>query len=161
MDKFSGRIKDIRHTTGLSQNDFGKKIGVAQQTVYNWEHDKATPDPAMLVRICVEYDVSADYLLGMSDEGSALQPPAGTVKISVLDDWGSSERYFTSEQLAPIITEAKKETTSPVLKSFVDSLLDIHQARKILLQYIDANGKVSETEVSQDKIPALRKLIKE
>lgn len=31
-------VVDVRHALGLSQTDFGEKLGVARRTVQDWEH---------------------------------------------------------------------------------------------------------------------------
>ncbi len=42
-------------------------MGVSLPTVRAWEQEKSSPNHEMLVAICRLYQVSADYLLGLSD----------------------------------------------------------------------------------------------
>lgn len=61
------RLKELRIGSGLSQSAFGDVVGVAQQSVYQWEKDKNDPDLATLLRIADYFNVSADYLLGRTE----------------------------------------------------------------------------------------------
>lgn len=56
------RIRYIRHTLQLSQKAFGEKIGVAGNTVTNYEIGLRTPREQTLLSICREYNVSYDWL---------------------------------------------------------------------------------------------------
>lgn len=57
------RLNSLRTSSGLSQATFGEKIGVAQSTIRNYENDVRAPDSEVLKSICVNFDVSADWLL--------------------------------------------------------------------------------------------------
>jgi putative transcriptional regulator len=37
-------VRSIRASTGLSQADFARSIGVAKATLLNWEQNRRTPD---------------------------------------------------------------------------------------------------------------------
>ncbi len=59
------RIMEMRSAFGWSQVELGKRLGVAKQTVSNWENDNIQPSIEMLIRLCKIFRVSADYLLGL------------------------------------------------------------------------------------------------
>lgn len=61
------RIKDIRTENKMSQTQFGKMLSVSQDTVSLWEKGKSAPDAELIVTICKEFSVSADYLLGLTE----------------------------------------------------------------------------------------------
>lgn len=52
---------------GLSQNAFAKRIFMSQSVVNNYCTGKREPPLDVLIVICRELNVSADYLLGLSD----------------------------------------------------------------------------------------------
>ncbi len=62
------RISQLRIAMGWSQVDMAKRLGVAKQTVSNWENDNIQPSIEMLVRVAKILNVSTDYLLGLSDD---------------------------------------------------------------------------------------------
>ena len=57
------KIDELRKERGLSQKEFGKLIGAAQNTVCNWENGKREPDTQTLNKIAKFFGVSVDYLL--------------------------------------------------------------------------------------------------
>lgn len=67
MQLIASRIKEIRTGNGLSQTQFGERLSVSQDTVSLWEKGKSTPTTEFVVLIAREFQVSADYILGLSD----------------------------------------------------------------------------------------------
>ena len=61
------RLAEIRKDQGDRQADLAQKLHVTLYTVRSWEQEKSAPSHEMLVRICRLYQVSSDYLLGLSD----------------------------------------------------------------------------------------------
>jgi DNA-binding XRE family transcriptional regulator len=57
------RIKLTRKTLELSQEMFGKRIGLRRQDIYNIETGKRKPGLTVLYRIAVEYNLSLDWLV--------------------------------------------------------------------------------------------------
>jgi len=61
------RLQEIRRDHGDTQQSLAEKLRVSKPTVQAWERGKSSPGHDMLVTICRMYDVSADYLLGLTD----------------------------------------------------------------------------------------------
>ena len=61
------RLKEIRKDAKDRQSDLAEKLNVSVQTIKSWEGEKSSPGHDFLVQICRLYNVSADYLLGLSD----------------------------------------------------------------------------------------------
>ena len=59
------RITELRSACGWTQVDLAKRLGVAKQTVSNWENEKIQPSIEMLVRLAKLFNVTTDYLLGL------------------------------------------------------------------------------------------------
>ena len=57
------RLKELRNDSGMSQREFGQKIGVAESTVSLYESGKHEPDYSTLIKIADYFRVSIDYLL--------------------------------------------------------------------------------------------------
>lgn len=53
---------------GLNQIQFGRKLFVTKQCISNWENGNIQPSIDMLIKIAQTFSVSADYLLGLSNE---------------------------------------------------------------------------------------------
>ncbi len=65
------RLAEVRKDHGDTQQSLAEKLNVSKFTVSNWEQQKSEPYHEVLVRICQLYNVSADYLLGLSNEDPA------------------------------------------------------------------------------------------
>ena len=61
---FSERLRFLRETSGLSQIELAKKIGVAASTYRNYENTSREPNYDTLVKIASVLEVSTDFLLG-------------------------------------------------------------------------------------------------
>lgn len=69
---FAKRLKEIRTERKITQAEFAEKIGVSVNALSHYETGKRIPTSDVLYNICLFLDVSADYLLGCS-ENSKIQ----------------------------------------------------------------------------------------
>jgi hypothetical protein len=56
------RLKQLRDALGLSQEDFGKRIGSARNTIANYELGRRKPSKTTLKAICREFRVNYFWL---------------------------------------------------------------------------------------------------
>ena len=63
MKEIGKRIKEIRLEQGLSQQKFGERLSVSQDTVSLWEKGKSVPTAEFLIAIATQFEVSVDYIL--------------------------------------------------------------------------------------------------
>ena len=79
--QFGERFRWIRKTTKLTQENFGRILGVSRQTINAYENDRQRPTLDMMEKVCRELDVSPSWLLvGFGDpkgEGSYLAVSEG------------------------------------------------------------------------------------
>ena len=68
MENFGEKIKTLRSEKGYTQKELAQKIGQAQSTVVYWEQNKQEPNISSLKKLCLLFSVSADYLIGLTDE---------------------------------------------------------------------------------------------
>ena len=61
------RICELRSSLGWSQVELAKRLGVAKQTVSNWENENIQPSIEMLVRLAKQFNSTTDYLLGLDN----------------------------------------------------------------------------------------------
>ncbi len=59
MDK---RIKKLRRTLDLTQQEFGERIGVKRNTIATYEGGRSTPIDSVVALICREFDVNEEWL---------------------------------------------------------------------------------------------------
>lgn len=58
----NNRIKQIRNSQGLTQIQFGERIGVKGNTITNYENNMRTPSEAVILSICREFNVNETWL---------------------------------------------------------------------------------------------------
>lgn len=59
------RIGQLRTAHGWNQVELAKRLGVAKQTISNWENGNIQPSIDMLIRLAKLFGVTTDYLLGL------------------------------------------------------------------------------------------------
>ncbi len=67
MNEFKKRLNETLKENNLSQNALAQKISMSQGVVNNYCTGKREPSLDVLISICKELNVSADYLLGLID----------------------------------------------------------------------------------------------
>ena len=67
MKAFSERLMELRKERGLSQATVAKDLGVSLGIVCYWETNKSDPTASNIAKVARYFNVSADYLLGLSD----------------------------------------------------------------------------------------------
>ena len=79
------RIKKLREKRGLIQDILAADIGITQQTLSKYERDITFIKVDILKKIAVYFNVTTDYLLGISDVKRDLQ---GQMKMNeTLDEY--------------------------------------------------------------------------
>ena len=68
MSKFSDRLKELRKEKGLSQKALAEQLGYNQSMICFWEKSVKEPTESAIRKAALFFEVSADYLLGLTDE---------------------------------------------------------------------------------------------
>lgn len=63
----SVKLKELRKERGVTLKEVAKEIGVTASAYSNYEQGIRAPSLETLKRICQYYDVTADYLLGLTE----------------------------------------------------------------------------------------------
>ncbi len=62
------KLRNARTRSGFTQEKAAEEIGVARQTISNWENEKSYPDVVSVIRLSTLYSVSLDELLKGDEE---------------------------------------------------------------------------------------------
>ena len=65
---FGEQIKKLRTNKGWIQIELASKLSVTKQSVSNWENENIMPSVDMLIKIAKLFNVTTDFLLGLSNE---------------------------------------------------------------------------------------------
>ena len=67
------RLRELRERRGLTQSQLGLILGVEKSTVSKYEKGSLDLSSNAISSLCEYFNVSADYLLGLSDSPSTMQ----------------------------------------------------------------------------------------
>lgn len=80
MQNFGKRIKELRQSVGMTQQQLAERIWVSKAAISNYELYDRNPSPEILIKLAKVFHVSTDYLLGVEDEETP------TLKLNDLTD---------------------------------------------------------------------------
>lgn len=66
--EFNVRLGNLIEESNVTQRQLAFDLHIASSTINGYISGYREPDFAMLIRLAAYFDVSADYLLGLSDE---------------------------------------------------------------------------------------------
>lgn len=103
------KIRDLRNQKRMSQTDLSKVLHVSQQTITKWETGKAEPSSSALNSLANYFNVSADYLLGRTEERNP--------KSRDLDDAIDGAMSFEGQP----VTEHDRKVMKKLWKAYIES----------------------------------------
>ena len=67
MSTFNERFKQLKKEFNLSNNKLAKIINVSFVTIKRWKNGLSKPKITKFYELCIFFNVSCDYLLGLSN----------------------------------------------------------------------------------------------
>ena len=61
------KIKTLREKRGITQSELANQLGITRSGVNAWEMGISTPSTQYIITLAKFFNVSTDYLLGLSD----------------------------------------------------------------------------------------------
>lgn len=115
------RIKEIRKALPgkLSQEDFGKTLGLSRDAISSYEQGRVLPSEAIIKLICQTYGVSYAWLKHGADVEMFNRPETRREKLNALLD---GENEFAKEVMDLFLDLGDDEWN--LLKKMVDRLVD-------------------------------------
>lgn len=106
MDKFSNRLKELRERKGLTQQRLSELLGnIAVPTIKQWESEKRFPQMDSIITLSQFFNVTSDYLLGLTDVYSTLHDKytysVEQFKISMKEKGISNKALSEELQISP------------------------------------------------------------
>ena len=100
------RIKSLREKRGLIQELLAAELGITQQMLSKYENDVTVIKVDILKRLAEYFNVTTDYLLGMSDVKRDL---TGQIKLNETLDQYDQELIWALLQIVRKNEEKKKK----------------------------------------------------
>lgn len=91
-------ISDLRKEYGWTQTELANRLNISQQAVSKYEKEERDPDIDVLLRIAKLFNVSADYLLGLTNNKVSYGTTAySDASITTHEDIGFGLNYWTGK----------------------------------------------------------------
>lgn len=116
MVDVGSRIKELRVSQKITQNDFASRLGVTKSAISSYENGSRSPSYDILIKISRIFKVSTDYLLGCVDEKSQ------TVNVSGLSDKQIASIKSSIDTFRAF--NAVREQVSPDLQKLLDEFVE-------------------------------------
>lgn len=89
------RVRQLRKTLGLSQEELAEAVAIDQTQISDYERSKGNPTASSLVGLADALGTSADYLLGRTDDPTPLSHNSPQIlkpkERLVIEKWRSGE----------------------------------------------------------------------
>lgn len=105
MQILANRLKELREEKGMSQKQAAQALFISNTSLSNYELNISTPSPETLVEMCKFYNVSMDYLFGITDVKRRSQ------------DFGADEAKLLNDY--SMLSEQKKALVSDIIKAII------------------------------------------
>ena len=122
--KFNTRLKELRLEAGLTQKDLAKAIEVGRTTISEYESGKIVPKQEGLLKLANHFNVSVDYLTGVSNEpatrkenASDLDALLNTVHYLLLDEYSTPVTYEDK-----LLSEKQKLIIADLIEQLRDTI---------------------------------------
>lgn len=112
------RFKDLRLARGLTQGRLAKELGTSQQTISRIEFKDEMVPTDILIKASKFYNVSVDYILGLSEEKHN----------KVCQE--RLEKHLVEHENLMLEYAALKPEYRAVVKSIVRTLTELQEAEK-------------------------------
>lgn len=138
---FGERLTELRVSAGYTKrNDFADKLGIPSTTLRNYETDVREPGHTFLKQISEFFNVSVDYLLGLTNEKEVLN--SFRLKTS---EYKYIEKYRS-------LDDHGKDMVDTVLNKEYQRSIDTKETNKITQlpdhSYLDADAAHNRTDIS-------------
>lgn len=115
-------LSNLRKAKGLSQQKLGDEIGLARNTICQYESGNRVPDVDTLVKIAQYFGVSVDYLLGITNSAYTAEDYVNgvkdTKKVSITAD--QEDIFDKTNEVLELLGEKGKN----LIMEFCDALLE-------------------------------------
>lgn len=122
QDKFKSRLKLLRSTNNISTRALGDAIGVSHTAILQFEKGITLPAVDTLVALADYFDVSVDYLLGISDEPKLVPRLEDGQEHIALDEISGDQK----------VTDAKTEYKAGTKRGQADKKPDQDEIDKLI-----------------------------
>ena len=152
------RIKDLRTERGLTQKQLADAVGIAYSTYGDYEQDDYFIPHTAVITLARYFGVTADYLLGMTDNRS--RTDTGLDKLHLSDEAIDviCDEHINSRLLSELISHPSFKQLLTDAEIYVDGYFDYNI--QTYNAYVDfARKKLAEKNISSDNYSGVIEMI--
>lgn len=131
MSVFAERLKILRDNRGQTQDEVGKAVGKSREAVSKYEIGEREPDVIGIASLARHFNVSSDYMLGITDDSELL---IGNKQSPFSPELYAFEKYLNNERFIPYLRLS--------VKAF-DNSIELDKFNKIVTNIIKQSKKQS------------------
>jgi HTH-type transcriptional regulator, competence development regulator len=126
----SDRLKIARKMKKLTQEELAEKVKATKGTISNYENEHSSPSPEMLNDLADALAVSADFLLGRTDDpnGYTIDNRKEFAPLSIIRDY--LEKKGGAEQFGFFNIDEWKDLTPEQVEDFLEDIDYMFQKAK-------------------------------
>lgn len=89
------RLREVRQLRNLTQEELAERANVGNRQIWRYENEETRPDSDVVARIASALQVSADYLIGLTDDANVnlIESDLSPKEQSVIKAWRLGEKY--------------------------------------------------------------------
>lgn len=88
------RLRALRENQNITQKDLADRLHISESQIFRYEKDEIEPRADVVVKIAEFFNVTADFLLGMSEEPGIYQrSDLKPQEWAVISAWRSGEKF--------------------------------------------------------------------
>ncbi|QCT71563.1 XRE family transcriptional regulator [Eubacterium maltosivorans] len=129
------KLKEIREKTGMNKKEFANYLNIKYTTYNNYETGAREPASDFLILISKKFDISIDYIMGLTDEKNILHSyellaseMAHIEKYRSVDDFG---RETVDLVLLREVSRVENQKNEKRIKIPTGTLVDFHEIKDI------------------------------
>lgn len=130
------RIKELRLKLGLSQDEFGRRLGVTRGAITNIELNKVEPKPLFIDLMCREFNVSETWLRTGEGKMFASRGRSDAIAQEVNRFMADHPDSFRERLISLLIRLDEKQWE--VLEQYARQLVDDHDREPSIEERVEA-----------------------
>ncbi len=113
------RLRDLRRENNLTSRDLAKLLNVSQPTITRWENGLQEPSKKNVKKLASYFNVSSDYLLGLTDEREPYKKPLKFEEaLKILENTKRNDDIFTITDNIKNLSDEQLHTIATIVESF-------------------------------------------
>lgn len=113
------RLRDLRRENNLTSRDLAKLLNVSQPTITRCENGLQEPSKKNVKKLASYFNVSSDYLLGLTDEREPYKKPMKFEEaLKILENTKRNDDIFTITDNIKNLSDEQLHTIATIVESF-------------------------------------------